>query len=121
MSRYSIWNTLTKHRKELRSQDSVPFERWRQGRGKMKAKPPYGFCYFQGEVVKDPKEYPTLLLIKNLWTQGMSISSIIRHLDGKGIQSRMHKPWAYNVIKSTIQRIESGQYEKLADSSKSKN
>lgn len=102
VSRYSIWNALRKHKKTLRSQDPVPFDRWRQGRGKMKARPPFGFCYFQGEVIKDPKEHPTFLLIQNLWKQGASISSIVRHLDSKGIQSRMSKTWSYNVIKATI-------------------
>lgn len=84
----------------------------------MKARPPFGFCYFQGEVVKDPKEYPTLLLIQSLWKQGTSISSIVRHLDGKGIQTRTGKSWSYNVIKATIQRLESKQYEKLSNSNK---
>jgi hypothetical protein len=79
----------------------------------MKARPPFGFCYFQGEVIKNPKEFPTLLLIQNLWKQGASISSIVRHLDEKGIRSRMGKPWSYNVIKATIRRLKTGHYEKL--------
>lgn len=116
VKRYSIWKALKIHRKSLRSQDPVPFERRRHGRGKMKARPPFGFCYFQGEVIKDPKEYPTLILIQNLWKQGTSISSIVRHLDGKRFASRMGKPWSYNVIKATIRRLESKQYEKLESS-----
>lgn len=121
VTRYTIWSALKKHKKDLRSQNPVPFGRWRLGRGKMNASPPFGFCYFQGEVIKDPKEYPTLLLIQNLWKQGASISSIVRHLDGKGIQSRMVKPWSYNVIKAVIIRLESKQYEKLEDSRKTIN
>lgn len=78
------------------------------------------FCYFQGEVIKDPKEYPTLLLIQNLWKQGASISSIVRHLDGKRITSRMGKPWSYNVIKSTIRRLETIRYENLIEFNNSK-
>lgn len=110
---YTIWKALKNHKKNLSSQDPVPFERWRQGRGKMKARPPFGFCFFQGEVIKDPKEYPTLLLIQSLGKQGANISSIVRHLDGKGIQSRMGMPWSYNAIKATIRRLKTGHYEKL--------
>lgn len=62
VKRYSVWKALKLHRKNLRFPYSVPFERWRQGRGKMKARPPFGFCYFQGAIIKDPKEYPKRLV-----------------------------------------------------------
>jgi hypothetical protein len=109
---------LQTHGHVLRPQVSVPFERWRKGRGKTKAHPPFGFCYFEGEIIKDPKEYPTIQLIQNLWKQGISISSIVLHLDGRGIQSRMKKPWAYNVIKSIIRRLQDGSLELLISKSK---
>ena len=118
LKRHSIWKALRAHKKELRPQDPVPFERWRQGRGKMKARPPFGYCYFQGVVIKDPKEYPTLQLIQSLWQQGMSISSIVRKLDEKGIKTRMKKQWSYNVIKSIIARLQGGSMDHLASSSK---
>lgn len=41
----------------------------------------------------------------------MSISSIVKHLDGKGIQTRMGKPWSYNVIKATVKRLDQKVYE----------
>ncbi len=120
LSRDSIWSVLRKHKQELRPQESVPFERWRQGNGKTKARPPYGFSFFQGAVIKDPVEYPTLQLIGNLWKQGLSISSIVLHLNSKGIKSRMKKPWSYNVIKSTIKRIQDGSTKHLVSSKQSK-
>ncbi len=101
LNRNSIWNALQSHKQELRTPNSVPYTCWRKGRGKMGARPPYGFCYFEGEVIKDPKEYPTLLLIQNLWKQGSSISSIMLKLGERGSRSRMNKAWSYNVIKST--------------------
>lgn len=113
-TRHAVWTSLKQYNKELRSQNPVPFEQWRKGRGKTNARPPYGYCFFDGEVIKDPKEYPTLQLIHSLWKQGQSISSIVRHLDGKKIKSRMKKPWSYNVAKSVIQRIESGSVNHLA-------
>lgn len=119
LKRHSIWKCLRKHRQELRPRNPVPFERWRQGHGKMSARPPFGFCYFQGQVIKDPKEYPTLQLIQSLWKQGTSISSIVRKLDEKGIKTRMKKPWSYNVIKSIIGRLQDGSMDHLASSSNS--
>jgi hypothetical protein len=38
--------------------------------GKKNVKPPYGFAYLEGRVVKHPKEYPTLLQIIGLWKSG---------------------------------------------------
>lgn len=120
MKRHAIWNALRKHRVELRAADPVSFKRWRQGRGKTRARPPYGFSYFQGEVIKDPVEYPTLQLIASLLKQGMSISSIVLRLNSKGIKSRMKKPWSYNVIKFTIARLKDGSNEELVAPQKSK-
>lgn len=86
----------------------------------MSAKPPFGFCYFQGQVIKDPREYPTLQLIQSLWKQGTSISSIVRKLDEKGIRTRMKKPWSYNVIKSIIGRLADGSVDHLISLKKEK-
>ncbi len=120
MARTSIWNSLRAHKAKLRPQDPISYDRWRQGRGKMRARPPYGFCYFQGQVIKDPKEYPSLQLIQSLWKQGTSISSIVRKLDEKGIKTRMKKPWSYNVIKSIIGRLQNGSMDHLISSAKQK-
>ena len=114
LKRHSIWKSLQANKQKLRPQESVPFDRWRQGRGQTKARPPHGFCYFQGQVIKDPVEYPTLLLIQNLVKQGASISAIVARLDSKGIKSRMKKPWSYNVVKAIIGRIKSGVVARLA-------
>ncbi len=118
LSRGSIWDSLRGHKQELRPQVSMPFERWRQGRGKTGARPPFGYSFFQGEVIKDPIEYPTLQLIQNLWKQGTSISSIVRRLEARGIKSRMKKPWSYNVIKSIIRRLHDGSADHLTSKTK---
>ncbi len=117
LKRHSIWKSLRTQKTKLRPQASVPFERWRKGRGKTKARPPYGYCYFQGEVIKDPMEYPVLQLIHNLWKQGRTISSIIDKLAERGIKSRMNKPWSYNVIKATIKRFGEGSVGHLTSRS----
>jgi lambda repressor-like predicted transcriptional regulator len=110
----AIWRNLKKQRKVLRSQDPVSFDRWRKGRGKTRARPPYGFCYFQGEVIKSPNEYPTLLLIESLSRKhGLSITAIVDALAKKKIKSRTGKGWSYNVIKSTLKRFEDGTIARL--------
>jgi hypothetical protein len=121
LSRGSIWDSLRCHKHGLWPQVSEPFERWRQGRGKTGARPPYGYSFFQGEVIKDPVEYPTLQLIKNLLKQGVGISSIVRRLEAKGIKSRMKKPWNYNVIKLTIRRLQDGSTDRPPDLEKKPN
>ncbi len=121
LKRNSIWSSLRAHKEELRPQNSVPFDRWRKRTGKMNARPPYGFSFFQGEIIKDPKEYPILQLILNLWKQGMSISSIMLKLDGRGSKSRMNKSWSYNVIKSIIKRSKDGALKSLVSNKNPKN
>ena len=62
--------------------------------GKKNAKPPYGFAYFEGRVVKHPKEYPTLLSIINQWKLGQSLNSIATKLNGKRVPLPMNKTWS---------------------------
>lgn len=121
LKRTSIWSSLRAHKEELRAQAPVPFDRWRKRTGKVNARPPYGFSFFQGEIIKDPKEYPILQLIQNLRKQGLSISSIMLKLNERGSKSRMNKLWSYNVIKSIIKRSKDGTTEYLASNKKSKN
>lgn len=108
LKRTAIWKSLKPKRDELRPRQSAPYERWRKGHKRTGARPPYGFCFLQGEIVREPKEYPTLLLIHALWTQGEGISDILRDLKGRGLKSRTGKVWNYGVIKMTIGRMKSG-------------
>lgn len=111
--RTAIWECLRERSLELRPQAPVTFTRWRQGRGKTRARPPYGFCYFQGEVIRSPTEYPTLLLIEKLRASGTSVSAIVDRLAAKRIKSRTGKPWSYNVIKAILKRIDDGTIDRL--------
>ena len=118
LKRTAIWKALKAHQEDLHPKKAVPYERWRKGHKRTGARPPYGFCFLQGEVVREPKEYPTLLVIYKLWTQGGSIMSILGALTSKGMKSRTGKDWSYGVIKSIVRRIDSGaiiyQFGKLA-------
>ena len=77
-------------------------------RAKKNAKPPYGFCYFEGQVVVHPKEYPNLLAIIGRWKAHHSLNSIATWLNVKRVPSPMGKSWSWNSISNIIQRIKTG-------------
>ncbi len=58
---------LLTNRVKLRSHIAVSFSSKKEVIGKSYIRPPYGFCYFQGQIVPDQKEYRNLLLIFKLW------------------------------------------------------
>ena len=45
--------------------------------GKQGALPYFGFCYFEGRIVADPREFPTLKLIHRLWKQEKTIHLVL--------------------------------------------
>lgn len=108
LKRTAIWAALKDQQKDLNSKELVPYARWRKGHRRTGARPPYGFCLIQGEVERDPKEYPTLLLIHNLWTRGSEIMSILGALRTKNLKSRTGREWSYGVIKAIGKRFDSG-------------
>jgi hypothetical protein len=71
--------------------------------------------YFEGRVVKHPKEYPTLLQIINLWKSGRSLNSIATKLNEKRVPSPMSKTWSFNSIDNVIKRIKSGHLVQNGD------
>ncbi len=83
--------------------------------GKKNVKPPFGFTYFEGRVVKHPKEYPTLLQIINLWKKGQSLNSIATMLNGKRVPSPLGKTWSFNSIDNIIRRIKNGHLVQTGD------
>ena len=62
-----IRDNLVKAGVELRDKVAVPISKMKAEKGKTGIRPPYGFCYFQGSIVPDPKEYENLMLIYRLW------------------------------------------------------
>lgn len=65
----------------------------------------YGFCYFEGEIIKHPKEYPVLLKIYQQWKLGINANSIADKLNKKRISSPMNKSWSWNSVKNIIDRF----------------
>lgn len=104
LTRHKVFKVIKEHKECTKTSNTFSMRLWKQRKERSKIRPSYGFCMFEGQIVKDPKEYPHLQLILNLWKQGMDISSIVRELEKKKVKSRTGKSWSYNVIKSLIQR-----------------
>ncbi|WP_168196564.1 helix-turn-helix domain-containing protein [Bdellovibrio sp. ZAP7] len=113
IKRHTVWKTIKRLKKESNSEVSVPYDRWRKGKKRTGARPPFGFCILEGELVRDPKEYPTLLLIFDLWSKGMSVTSIVNLLGEKGLRSRTGKEWSYRVVQSITKRIDAKELEMI--------
>ena len=77
---------------------------WRNS-GKQNKKPPYGFCYLEGNITRHPKEYAILRLIWGKWKLDQSFNSIATWLNGKRIPSPMAKSWSGNSVKNIINRF----------------
>lgn len=82
----------------------LKFTNWTK-KGKTSSKPPFGFCYFEGQVTKHPKEYPILQLIYKRWNLGANANSIADQLNDKKIHSPMNKEWSWNSVKNIIDRF----------------
>ena len=77
--------------------------------GKQGALPYYGFCYLEGQIVKDPREFPTLQTIHRLWNRGKSIHQINQELNREKILSRKGKTWSWAAIQNIVLRFENKQ------------
>lgn len=88
-----IGNTQATHKRPLAS-------------GKQGALPYYGFCYFEGQIVKDPREFPILQIIHRQWSQGKSIHQINLELNRANVVSRKGKGWSWAAIQNIVVRFE---------------
>ena len=76
--------------------------------GKQGTRPYYGFCYLEGEVVKDPREFKTLMIIHQRWKDGQSIHEIVKELNRKKVPSRKGKCWSWAAVQNIVKRFEQG-------------
>lgn len=74
--------------------------------GKQCALPYYGFCYFEGQIVKDPREFPILQMIHRYWSKGKSIHQINLELNRAKVLSRKGKTWSWAAIQNIVVRFE---------------
>lgn len=105
-SKSKIRKELLKHEITPRTNkaQATPLRQLKHGR--QGALPYFGFCYFQGKIIKDPREYPTLEIIHKYWKQGLSIHQINKELNRVKILSRTNKTWCWAAIKKVVTRFE---------------
>ncbi len=75
-------------------------------RGKQGSRPYYGFCYFEGQITKDPREFPTLQLIHRRWSEHKSSHSIALELNRAKLYARNGRAWSRAVVRTIIIRFE---------------
>ncbi|MGZ3747598.1 MAG: recombinase family protein [Pseudobdellovibrionaceae bacterium] len=80
----------------------------RSKRGKQGARPYYGFCYLEGVIVKDPREFPILVIIHERWLSKKSTHEIVKELNRKRIPSRTGKEWSWAAIQNILNRFKEG-------------
>lgn len=73
---------------------------------KQSALPYYGFCYFEGQISKDPREFPVLLKIHMQWSQGRNAHDITKSLNEAKILSRKGKTWSWAAVKNILNRFD---------------
>lgn len=105
----TVRNTLLKAGIELRPSTSLPTSKASRKFGKGKIRPYYGFCYFQGKIVPDPREFENLQLIHNLWLSGANPNRIAEILSAKKIPARSASKWNRNSVVNIITRFEKKQ------------
>lgn len=115
LSKTKIRDTLLKLKIPIRPTFQETQRATQSRSGKKNVKPPYGFIYFEGRVVRHPKEYPVLLQIIGLWKKGRSLNSIATELNGRRVSSPMGKLWSFNSIDNIIKRIKDGHLVQNGD------
>lgn len=80
----------------------------RQSGGKQHALPYYGFCYFEGRITPDTREFPVLKLIHRLWKEQKTIHQITQELNRSKTPSRKGKQWSWAAVQNIVKRFEQG-------------
>lgn len=88
--------------------ESIALPTSRRGVGKQGVLPYYGFCYSEGRIVRDPKEFPTLKLIHRLWKDKKTIHQITVALNRARIPSRKGKRWSWAAVRNIVERFGRG-------------
>lgn len=106
LSKSRVRKELLRMKIELRPKGNFGATHVRPRFGKMSSEPFYGFCYFEGKIVKEPHEYPTLKKIYKLWKQKISSHHIMTKLNQAKIPTRMRKAWSWAGVQNIIARFE---------------
>ena len=104
----SVRDILIRAGVQLRPKSAVPVAAALKESGKRNVLPYFGFCYFQGQVVPDQREYAHLVTIYSLWKRSMNPNAISDHLNSKKIPPRKASAWNRNSVVNILKRFESG-------------
>lgn len=108
-SKNKIRSELKRHGLELRDGRAQATHKRPLKAGKQAALPYFGFCYFEGKIIKDPREFPVLQRIHRLWSQKKTIHQINLELNRAKILSRTGKTWSWAAIQNIVARFENKQ------------
>lgn len=89
---------------ELRKKLAQATHKRRVSGGKQGALPFYGFCYFEGKIVRDPREFPTLQMVRQHWKGGRTVHQIVRVLNRVRIRSRKGRDWSWAAVSNIVAR-----------------
>ena len=102
----TIRSALVRAGVRIRSSIPAPFSSAIRDSAKTNAATYFGFCFFQGQVIPDPKEFVNLQLIHELWKNGTNPNRIADRLNEKKIPPRCAQKWNRNSIVKIINRFE---------------
>jgi hypothetical protein len=105
-SKNKVRSRLLKSEIELRAKLAQATSARGSSGGKQGALPYYGFCYLEGEITKDPREFPILRSIHRLWKQKRTIHTITQKLNQAAYPSRKGKAWSWAAVQNIIKRFE---------------
>lgn len=105
-SKNGVRSSLLRGGHELRDQVSQATSKRGVSGGKQGAMPVYGFCYFDGQIVRDPREFPTLQFIHSGWKKKLTIHQITQRLAQANRLSRTGKQWSWAAVSNIVARFE---------------
>ena len=105
----TIRDSLLRNGTKMRTKVAVPVTYAVRSAGKGNIRPYYGFCYFQGKIVPDPREYENLALIHRLWSSETNPNCFADTLNAKKIPARSAAKWNRNSVVNIITRFETKQ------------
>ncbi len=95
------------HRKGISTSPSLDESKvtaWRKRR-RTHTHPPFGFTYYLGGLVIQPREHEILMLIERLAKEGMNPNAIAEHLNENGLKPRRARVWNRNSVVNILDRI----------------
>ncbi|MEZ0392936.1 MAG: hypothetical protein ACAH59_12020 [Pseudobdellovibrionaceae bacterium] len=101
----TVRRQLVKQRVTLRPNKSVSFIGNQRQTFKSGAPPPYGYCYLDGALQKDAREYPVLQIIDKQRQVGRTPTEIARYLADRKYKTRHGKVWNQALVFNVVQRL----------------